>query len=64
MNSDDTQLPQGFTCNDCLNFKSWCQRIIGLTGSETACDYAPSKFRHIPPPHPEPETLAVQGTLL
>jgi hypothetical protein len=41
---DDMKLPEGKTCSDC---RSWarCKKFIGsLTGKETTCDWAPSRF--------------------
>jgi hypothetical protein len=41
---DDMKLPVGKTCSDCRKW-SQCKRIIGsLTGKETICDWAPSRF--------------------
>lgn len=38
-------LPDGKSCRDCRHFISTCEWLISYTGDETACDWAPSRFR-------------------
>lgn len=37
-------LPDGKTCTDCAHFR-WCSWFIQADGTETACDWFPSRFR-------------------
>lgn len=38
-------LPAGKTCTDCAHFAPRCLWLIGADGTETACDWYPSRFR-------------------
>lgn len=38
-------LPQGKTCADCQWFARTCSWLLSLEGTETTCDWAPSRFR-------------------
>lgn len=38
-------LPQGKTCADCKYWRRCSQLIDDLDGSETHCDWAPSRFK-------------------
>ena len=40
-------LPNGKTCSDCHNWKR-CNTFIGLKGTETSCDWSPSRFLERP----------------
>lgn len=40
---DDMKLPAGYTCSNCLRFRS-CRTMISREGPETMCDWAPSGF--------------------
>ena len=39
----DMKLPAGRTCSDCAFFQK-CKAFIGIAGTETICDWAPSRF--------------------
>jgi hypothetical protein len=45
MNNDDMALPEGKTCSDCAHWKRCSNLIDDLDGTETTCDWAPSRFR-------------------
>ena len=42
---DDMKLPEGKICNDCVHIYR-CSKIYGVQGTETGCDFAPSRFQH------------------
>jgi hypothetical protein len=42
---DDMDLPEGKTCGDCAHWKRCSNLIDDLTGEETTCDFAPSRFK-------------------
>jgi hypothetical protein len=41
----DIALPAGKTCSDCAHWKRCKALIQSMTGKETTCDFAPSRFR-------------------
>lgn len=41
-------LPQGFTCADC-DFMCFCKDFVSRQGTETSCDWYPSRFVTIQP---------------
>lgn len=50
--------PNGKTCTDCQFYLRWCKPVIGLDGTDTFCDYAPTRFAAYPergtkPAYPE-----------
>jgi hypothetical protein len=57
MTDDDMKLPPGVTCAECYYFKR-CVSFIGISGDETTCDWAPSRFRPLcyDAPHGTQET--------
>lgn len=34
------------TCKLCIHFEK-CERLIGILGNETTCDWEPSRFRYV-----------------
>ena len=39
-----SNLPPGMTCDDCFHFKRTCAWLLSYQGTETACDWWPSRF--------------------
>lgn len=39
------KLPEGKTCSDCAHWKRCSALIDDLEGTETHCDWAPSRFK-------------------
>lgn len=37
------KLPEGKTCSDCVHSER-CSWLIGIKGTETQCDWLPSRF--------------------
>lgn len=46
---DDMKLPEGKTCCDCRYWKRCSSLIDDLDGTETHCDFAPSRFKEVNP---------------
>jgi hypothetical protein len=42
-------LPAGKTCADCAHVRQ-CRALFAVEGSETWCDFIPSRFRPVPEP--------------
>ena len=43
--ADDMDIPEPWTCGDCVHWRR-CSALIGdLRGDEKTCDYAPSRFK-------------------
>jgi hypothetical protein len=36
--------PPGKTCSDCVHFKRTCIWLLSYDGTETSCDWIPSRF--------------------
>ena len=41
---DDMDLPNGFTCGDCANWRKCTALIESIEPASTACDWSPSRF--------------------
>lgn len=41
------KLAKGKTCSDCQSFKGTCSWLLSLKGTETSCDWFPSRFFEI-----------------
>lgn len=39
--------PPGKTCKDCVWFERKCSWLLSYKGTETACDWIPSRYRQI-----------------
>lgn len=42
------RLPEGKTCADCVHWTRTCSWLICRIGTETTCDYIPSRYRPLP----------------
>lgn len=46
----EERLPEGKTCSDCTHFKPRCSWYLNFGGTETHCDFIPSRFLEKPQP--------------
>lgn len=46
--SDNMNLPAGFTCGDCVHCRR-CTMMFGHIPADEVCDWSPSRFRQAEP---------------